>query len=67
MIENRGTREIEQLISDRLSDIKRQDILAASAEKCSLVVQIHTSPVWGAKVTYTHLKGMHEGDTAGLG
>ncbi len=53
MIENRGTREIEQLISDRLSDIKRQDILAASAEKCSLVVQTHTSPVWGCE-SYVH-------------
>ncbi len=66
MVENRGTREIERLISDRLSDIKRQDILAISAEKCSLVVQIHTSPYGDAKVTYTHLKGVQEGDTLGF-
>ncbi len=45
MVRDRGTREIERIISGSLSNIKRQDILAATAEKRWLVLQIHTSLV----------------------
>jgi len=53
IVGNRGTREVERLIAGRLSDIKRQDILAATSEKRSLVVQCYTSPVWGCE-SYIH-------------